>query len=70
VYTFVFTRADRVIWVLWSKDGELRTIHLSNAPLAAWNALGEPITPGNSMQISVEPVFLEWMQYGSSFPPY
>jgi Beta-galactosidase len=57
---YEFTRGDRRIWVLWSLDGSPRTISISSAPLASWDALGVPVTPAPSMDITLKPLYLEW----------
>jgi hypothetical protein len=59
VMGYKFNRGDRIIWVLWSKDGNQHTITLSK-PLAAWDALGVYVTPAASMYVTFKPLYLEW----------
>jgi hypothetical protein len=57
---YEFQRGDRRIWVLWSLDGTTHSISLPGAPLAAWDALGNAITPAVLMNVDLNPVYLEW----------
>ena len=60
VMGYKFQRSDRHIWLLWSLDGSPHTINLSSAPEAAWDVLGDPVTPAGTMNISLKPSYLEW----------
>jgi hypothetical protein len=55
-----FQRGDRRIWVLWSLDGNPHSISLSSAPMAAWDTLGNSVSPAASMNVSLNPLYLEW----------
>jgi hypothetical protein len=57
---YEFQRGNRRIWVLWSLDGNTRSINLSGAPLAGWDALGNSVAPAASMDIGLNPLYLEW----------
>ena len=59
---YKFQRTDDMhqVWVVWSLDGNTHTISMSSAPLAAWDALGAPVTPAKSMSVTVKPLYLEW----------
>jgi hypothetical protein len=57
---YEFQRGDRRIWVLWSLDGNAHSIILSSAPPAAWDALGNSVPPAASMNVSLNPLYLEW----------
>ena len=57
---YKFLRGDRRIWLLWSLDGDPHSINLSEAPLAAWDALGNPVSPTASMNVTLNPLYLEW----------
>ncbi|MBU4352880.1 MAG: cellulase family glycosylhydrolase [Nanoarchaeota archaeon] len=57
---YEFQRSDRRIWVLWSLDGNTHSVNLSAAPLAAWDALGNSVPPAASMDIDLNPFYLEW----------
>jgi len=57
---YKFHRGDRRIWVLWSLDGNTHSISLSGLPLAAWDALGNSVSPAASMNVSLKPLYLEW----------
>ena len=57
---YEFQRGDRRIWVLWSLDGDTHSINLPDVPLAAWDALGNSVPPAASMDIDLNPVYLEW----------
>jgi hypothetical protein len=54
-------RGSRLIWVLWSLDGNAHRVTLSGLPDAAWGALGEPLLPALEMEVSLEPFYLEWI---------
>jgi hypothetical protein len=58
---YEFTQSDRRIWVLWSLDGNTHSITLSTAPLSAWDALGNSVSPTASMNVSLDPLYLEWI---------
>jgi hypothetical protein len=57
---YEFQRGDRRIWVLWSLDGNTHLIDLPGVPLAAWDALGNSVTPATSMNVDLNPLYLEW----------
>jgi hypothetical protein len=52
-------RGDRHIWVLWSLDGSTHTITLPSKPLAAYNSMGSSVTPHASMDVTLNPLYLE-----------
>jgi len=58
---YKFNRGDRRIWVVWSRDGASHSITPSlGAPIAAWDALGNSVTPNASMNVDLKPLYLEW----------
>ncbi|HEY5270749.1 MAG TPA: hypothetical protein VII97_10460, partial [Anaerolineales bacterium] len=57
---YEFQRGDRRIWVLWSLDGNTHSISLPDVPLAAWDALGNSVPTVASMDIDLNPFYLEW----------
>jgi hypothetical protein len=57
---YEFQRDDRRIWVLWSLDGNLHPINLPGIPFAASDALGTSVIPAASMNVSLNPLYLEW----------
>ena len=57
---YKFQRGDRRVWLVWSLDGNAHTMSFSNAPLAAWDALGAAVTPSTSMSATKNPLYLEW----------
>jgi hypothetical protein len=57
---YEYNRGDRRIWVIWSLDGNAQSINLSGAPLATWDALGNSVTPAASMDVTLNPLYLEW----------
>jgi hypothetical protein len=57
---YEYNRGDLRIWVLWSLDGDTHSITLSGAPLAAWDALGNVVSPAASMDVTWNPLYLEW----------
>lgn len=48
------------VWVLWSLDGADHLVTLSSVPVAAWDAAGNPVTPASLMNISLNPLYLEF----------
>ena len=57
---YEFQRSDRRIWVLWSLDGNTHSISLPALPLAAWDALGNSVSQAASMNVDLNPLYLEW----------
>jgi hypothetical protein len=57
---YKFSRDNRHIWILWSLDGNTHSITLSTVPRAAWDALGNSVSPATSMNVSLNPLYLEW----------
>jgi hypothetical protein len=57
---YEFNRIDRRIWVIWSLDGATHTINMSRGPLAAYDALGNPVPTGKSMDVTLNPLYFEW----------
>jgi hypothetical protein len=57
---YEFFRGDIHVWVLWSLDGSPQTIDLWKAPSAAYDTLGKPIAVGTSMDVPMNPIYLEW----------
>jgi hypothetical protein len=60
VKVYEFNCGDRRIWVLWSLDGDPSVISLSSPPLVAWDVLGNSIVPAISMNVDLNPLYLEW----------
>jgi hypothetical protein len=61
VMGFKFQNGDRRIWVVWSKDGNPHSITLSSAPQNAWDMLGNSLIPADSMDLDLNPIYLEWI---------
>jgi hypothetical protein len=57
---YEFQRGDRRIWVIWSLDGNQHTLNLPGVPVAAWEVLGGSVPPAASMNIDLNPNYLEW----------
>jgi hypothetical protein len=57
---YVFNRGDRRIWIMWSVDGSTHSVSLSGTPLAAWDTVGVYVPPATSMDVTVNPLYLEW----------
>jgi len=57
---YEFQRGNRRIWILWSLDGNTHSITLPDVPLAAWDTLGDSIPPAASINIDLNPFYLEW----------
>ena len=48
------------VWVIWSLDGTPQLLSLPNQPSQAWNVFGEPLTPSTTIEVGLEPLYLEW----------
>ena len=57
---YKFFRGNRTIWLLWSLDGDTHLISLFSPPLAAWDALGNSVTPDVLFNVNMMPLYLEW----------
>jgi hypothetical protein len=57
---YKFLRSGHRIWVVWSLDGSTHSIHFSGVPLGAWDALGNSVSTATSMNLTLEPLYLEW----------
>ena len=57
---YEFNRGDRRIWLVWSLDGSDHSTTLPGMPLAAWDALGNSIPPSATMDVTLNPLYLEW----------
>jgi hypothetical protein len=54
-------RGDKVIWIIWSTDGDNHTINLPETPETIYDVFGfEDPSPSASLTVSPEPVYLEW----------
>jgi len=65
VMGYEFDRGDRIIWLIWSKDGSSELIYLPSIPLSAWDVLNKPVEVPvlvtDPLQVGLEPVYLEWL---------
>ncbi len=57
---YELNRGDRHIWILWSLDGSTHSITLPGVPVAAWDALGNSVTKAATMDVTLNPLYLEW----------
>jgi hypothetical protein len=60
VMAYAFNRVDRRIWVLWSLDGNTHNVDLGGVPLAINDAMGVSITPSQTIQVDLKPLYIEW----------
>jgi hypothetical protein len=62
---YEFDRGDRIIWLIWSKDGLSEPIYLPSIPLSAWDVLNNPVPVPvlvtDPLQVGMEPIYLEWL---------
>jgi len=65
VMGYEFDRGDRIIWLIWSKDGSSELIYLPSVPLSAWDVLNNPVPVPvlvtDPLQVGMEPIYLEWL---------
>jgi len=57
---YEYSRGDRRVWVLWSLNGSTHSITLPGVPLGAWDALGNAVVASGNMNVSLNPLYLEW----------
>lgn len=64
VRAYKFRNTPRLIWVLWSLDGDNHNITLPSTPTAGYHVDGSPlgadILSGLSLLVTLEPVYIEW----------
>jgi hypothetical protein len=60
VMGFAFQRDGKLLWVLWSQDGQDHTVPLGTLPNAIYNVFGESLTPDMNITISLSPIYVEW----------
>ena len=57
---YKFSRANKIVWVLWSEDGQNHAVNLGSAPLAVYDALGQPTTASQMITVGLRPLYVEW----------
>ena len=57
---YEFLRNGKLIWVLWSLDGEMHTISLDVSPSKVFNVWGEGISIEDGLKITLAPIYVEW----------
>jgi hypothetical protein len=55
---YKFRRGDVEFWVIWSVDGMHHTIELPGTPSAMYGSTGNQLQPGQSLEITVSPVYV------------
>lgn len=64
VRAYKFRNTPRLIWLLWSLDGDNHNITLPSTPTAGYHVDGTPlgtdILSGVSLKVTLEPVYIEW----------
>jgi hypothetical protein len=58
-----FMRGPTEMWVVWSLD-DPEQVTLPRTPSAITNPVGAPISPARQIQITVEPLYIEWTGSG------
>ena len=49
------------LWVMWSLDGaDHNGVTLPGTPAAVYDSDGDPITPASTIDVDLEPLYLEW----------
>ncbi len=56
---YEFQRGNRHILVLWSLDGSVHSVTPPLPLLAAWDSLGNSVPPSTSMNVGLNPLYLE-----------
>jgi hypothetical protein len=58
---YEFNRGDRLIWVIWSKDGNSHNVSPSSTPLVACDTLGNCTNnPTLPIAVTLQPLYLEF----------
>jgi hypothetical protein len=60
VRCYEFTRGEDRFWVIWSLDGEGHVIPLPVTPTAIFDAFGNSLSPSDSIEVEVMPLYIEW----------
>jgi hypothetical protein len=57
---YKFNRDGKALWVIWSHDGATKNVTLPGVPKSIANAVGTTTPPAASIQITVNPLYIEW----------
>lgn len=59
---YKFRRADGKgeLWLMWTLNGDTRTVTFSRAPSAITDVMGKPLTSAPSIALTIKPVYVEW----------
>jgi hypothetical protein len=57
---YEYRRDSRLVWLVWSLNGESHTISLLETPLAVYDALGNSKAPTAELSIDLTPIFIEF----------
>lgn len=57
---YEFSRDNITLWVVWSQNGDPHNLVLPKTPSRITSAQGEILQPNQSMQITIEPVYIEF----------
>lgn len=61
VMGYELDRKDKIIWVIWSLDGNSHSITLPSTPDAIWDAMGDAETVnGTALTVTLKPLYVEW----------
>jgi hypothetical protein len=58
---YQFIHNNKVIWFLWSIDGNSHTVSLPSTPFNVLDSLGTSVTPALSMTVDINPLYFEWI---------
>jgi len=59
---YKFRKDDRDVWIVWSLDGSSHTVNLiPGIPDAVYDSLGTSLTPSASLQVTLNPTYIEWI---------
>ena len=61
VEIYEFQRGQKTIWLAWSLDGNNHTITLPSLPDSIQSFLGETITPSQQIEVTLRPVYIDWL---------
>lgn len=59
---YEFHSSEKVIWVVWSADGETHTVKLPELPGAIFDYAGTSVPVTQDLPITLTPMYIEWLK--------
>jgi hypothetical protein len=58
---YEFRQGERVIWVVWSLDGETHEFAVPGNVITIYDTYGNVIESGSNLSVTIAPMYVEWM---------